>query len=67
MTNVLLKPAIMVGRLLLKAGRGLGHLGMRSLKLTGFAILAAVAIFLLDWLLVKDTARPAETSEPPLP
>jgi len=58
--KLLTAPFRLVAKLLLKIGRGLGHLGARAIKVAALSVAAAVVIFVLDWVLVKDSGRPVE-------
>ena len=64
MARVLVSVFTGVGRLGatlgVKAGHGLGRLLLRMAKILGLTVLAAVVIFLLDLVLVRDEGRPAD-------
>lgn len=58
--KLLTAPFRLVAKLLLTTGRVLGHLGVRAIKVAALSVAAAMVIFVLDWVLVKDSGRPGE-------
>lgn len=58
--RLLTAPFRLVATLLLKIGRLIGHLGVRAIKVAALSLAAGAVIFVLDWVLVKDSGRPGE-------
>ena len=58
--KLLTAPFRLVAKLLMTIGRVLGHLGLRAIKVAALSIAAAAVIFVLDWVLVKDSGRPGD-------
>ncbi len=58
--KLLTLPFRLTGKLLTKLGQLLGRLGLRALKIAALSLVAGVALFILDWVLVKDTGHPGE-------
>ncbi len=58
--KLLTAPFRLVAKALLKIGRLLGHLGLRAIKVAVLSLVAGLVIFVLDWVLVKDSGRPGD-------